>query len=375
MKTTVQADPYAELIEQFIGEKFPGISDIKGENLVEVLTAIIIGTKEYRYGPVNTPESQVVIRDIIRTSIDADKSIPVLIPWGSMKGDGSSNVDVAEIMAIQRVICVAKQVQTLYTPGLRIVIRIEDLTGMQLFSESPNIVDPFVERTVKDYTDNMVVLMRVLGKELTQPIVPFLETNAAASNNVGKVFYKYVLECLPYFEAYLRDTDHLPEITGEAVKDSVSFGLLKNLGWSGLISREQRDYYYYGTYEHLYGCNRDESITKLALYFSQALARRRYRLHSPFDKFIQITFVQPIPGVPRGYDNNYVYYRTIPISHGRTHVSPWRSKGYLQISGRSVQAKLSSFRSLADKELFPSQTVLQDGMSSVSVSTDYQILN
>jgi len=97
-------------------------------------------------------------------------------------------------------------------------------------------------------------------------------------------------------------------------------------------------------------------------------AKARYDLngraepHTPVGSFISISFIPPIPGSPVSMFNNVLYYRTVPANQGRTHIAPWRAKGYLEIDvDNSVKAKVTSWSNTEIIEgLNPAQAVTKE---------------
>jgi hypothetical protein len=105
-------------------------------------------------------------------------------------------------------------------------------------------------------------------------------------------------------------------------------------------------------------------------------AKVRYDLNgraqpvTPVGSFIQVTFIPTVPGAPVSLFNNALYWRTVPASQGRTHIPPWRAKGYFKI-GTEVLGKITSFNDPLVKELIPSTTIIQNGIDKLEITTDY----
>lgn len=360
-----QDEPYAVLIEQYLAQQFPSLVNITGENLVDVLTTILIGNKDTRFGPTKSPESLVVIRDVIRESIDNNVPIPVLIPWGSMKCDYTSNIDIAEVLSIATLVKLCEAVKRVYAPGLSIRIRVEDYSGMQIFSY-PKPIDMKIISIVEDYCTKIENLIKILGDG--NSIEPIRENSM---KHIGE-FLAYVDAYTPIFKDYLSITDGVQE---SEMTSFPQFSKLKEIGWNGIIPQAQRQYYY-DTYVRLYNSNPEESIERLSIYMAQALVRKKLDMtgKGEWSKFIQLTFCPPVPGVPTGYDHNFIYYRTVPISQARTHICPWRAKGYLRISGDKVCSKICSLTEYKEKELNPSTLTLTKDELSVVIDSTYMLV-
>jgi len=202
-----QEEPYAVLIEQYIAQQFPSLVNVTGENLVDILTTILIGNKDTRFGPTKSPESLVVIREVIRESIENNVAIPILMPWGSMKCDYTSNLDVSELLAINTLVKLSEVVKKYYAPGLHIRIRVEDYSGMALFSY-PKQLDTEVIPIVEEYCNKLEDLITILGGDSIEPI---RESNM---ENVA-LFLPTVDSFIPIFKEYLtltQSTEDFSEI-------------------------------------------------------------------------------------------------------------------------------------------------------------------
>jgi hypothetical protein len=156
------------------------------------------------------------------------------------------------------------------------------------------------------------------------------------------------------------------------------FKQLKDVGWKGSIPVEQREYYF-NRYKALYPGQGDEVyIQMIADYF--AGSKVRYDLNgtatpnTPVGSIIKISFVPPIPGAPTSMFNNTLYWRTVPASQGRTHIAPWRARGFFKI-GTDVVTKITSFNDPIVSELIPSVTILEDGDTKLTISTDYLLID
>ena len=133
MSFTAKANgPYASLLCQFIQMAFPQRMGQDAPNIVDVIEAEFLGTKQTRYGPKPKPESLVMIREVIRECVAAYRPIPIVVPWGSEKPDGSS-IDIAELIALRQLGDLAKRIQAHYAPGTQINVRIEDASAPHLF--------------------------------------------------------------------------------------------------------------------------------------------------------------------------------------------------------------------------------------------------
>ncbi len=357
-------DEYGGLICSHIKKCFPTIVNYSSNELVDIISNILIGTKEYRYGPLPSPEHQVVIRDIIKTSIKDNSPIPVLVPWGSIKANFSPALDMAEVQSILRLSQVFESIQKYYSPSLDIRLRLEDTSGISLFQLEKD--KGLITENSNIYVDNMVKLIQILDANIT----PVKESDMPLA-------YKFeyrVKEYSPVIEEYLTKTDGLLDSSLEL---SPYKNLLTYIGFRGIILKAQREYYY-ESYKKLYpDWGKETLIKRLSLYLAGSLSRFQLGMTGKLDeddKSIQFAFVPPVPGIPEGYNYSYVYNRTLPLSESRTHICPWRAKGYLKIDGNQIQTKITSFnnKEIIDT-LIPSQTTLTNGANKIQIRTDYFI--
>jgi hypothetical protein len=373
-------NPYADKIVSYLRTVVEGAKMSNFKEILNMIEEAFYASGEIRYGAKPDPEHVVHVRKIVAEYMLEGKPIPILVPWGSIKGKFGANLDLAEVSAINQMIALYNRITKFYVPGVEFVIRVEDTSGLQLFELDDKTGD--VPKQIKKYVEDFRSLVCIM--DYTESIGIVLESEMPEASR----FALRAHENIKFFEHYLKDTDAMiaagtPEWE-ELAEDLASYGALAHIGWKGIISAAQRNYYY-NTYKKLYyseGNHTPEEIAdgcryRLALYMAQAITRRKLAMTGVQNRWIhghvQVTFVPPVPGVPDGYDMNYVYYRTMPESHCRSHMSPWRSKGYMLIKdttgGFSMKQKLASFGE--EKEYHEVPVELANGVFKVTISVDY----
>ena len=351
---------YDACIRNYFNKEFPNTFKPSKTELLEILAEVLVGTKETRFGPIPPPEHLVVVRDVIRQSIDNSIPIPILVPFGGIKGNKSSELDIAEVSAIKRLVSLDESIKRYYPLGIQANIRVEDLGALWLYGERER-------QHIIEYRDDFYKLTAIVGE----------------GHNINAVSEWTLMDDGEYFQLSRSYSKFLEDYLVFSDRDETKLGkgdafewLLHN-GWKGEIPFEQREYYY-NTYQKLDpGIPRGLAVRQLANYFGGSKAR--YDLHgtaapqTKIGKHIQISYVQPIPGAPQTMFNNTLYYRTLPFSEARSHMPAWRSKGYLKIepSGKAT-AKITNWH---DKEtleqLVPSVVMLGDEHLHVNVRADY----
>lgn len=358
MKVTGKGE-YGELIRHYFQGSFPEIAVKKGKDLLNILTDVLVGSKDLRYGPLPSPEALVTIRKTIQKAIEFGEPIPILVPWGGRKMDKNLSLDIAEISGLKQLLRVDECVRKSYAPGLLIRVRIEDINAEWLYND---------QQGIQEYSEGMTKLIGMI-KGNTK-IIGVLE-----SQMMGRMdYFRKANEYSPLLQRVLESKRLYPTVE---TKDILAYQELISRGWVGEIPQEQREYYI-GRYRKLYPNQSEEVYEKLlADYFAGSKAR--YDLNGRGDpktevgSFIQINFAHPVPGAPATIFNNTLYYRTIPACLTRTHIAPWRAKGYLSVIGDIVTPKIV-FPGQDLEELVMNSTRLskEDDSEALIVSTDYR---
>lgn len=355
-------NPYAEIISRYYLQSFPEIVNFSNKDLLEILTDIIVGTKEIRYTARPGVESLFQIRKVIKDSLDKREAIPILMPWGGRKLDPDTTIDVAEIAGLQRLVNLNNSVKRFYDRGLNISVRVED-TGAKWLYRNQNHVGQDVER----YTSDFLKLVDIIAHGI-HAVPESSVMNHDEYFNLSKEISKYMYNYLVYSDVH-------PLLSST----SKEFQAIKNFGWTGIIPKEQRDYYRQRYHTNYPGISNEKATEYLADYLAGSLAR--YKLNGRLEPmstvkgYLQATFAHPIPSAPESMFSTTLYYRTIDASNGRTHVSPWRGKGYLKISDSSSKAipKVVSFHDDIVNHLIPHTFSLENDTVSVEIKSDYLI--
>jgi len=347
-----QSDPYAEKIKTFVYSQFTTTCCKEKEILLDLVSKEILGSGQSRYGPLPNPESVVEIRRVISHWIEQERPIPILIPWGSEKPNGTA-IDVAELCAFRTLECLNNRVKQFYPPGMVINIKMEDVSAPHLFYDR-------MEQARKDaalYVGGFTTLVDVLDFKFINVV---LESSIVTEDRYNQL----ADEILPVMEMYLRGNH-----------PALYLGQLASWGWTGAIEQSTKDFYL-KQYAKLYPTKGpDEHIHILARYFTGGLVRRNLGLYG-FDAswnnmFLELSFHGMTPGLPKHRAQRRIHYRTIPCGITKQHNAPWRVKGYLLINKDSeALPKLCCF-SDSSKEFNPFEITLTNGVKLVQLQADY----
>jgi hypothetical protein len=362
-------DPYASVLNSFFYQQFPYSSARTADAQLDAIANELIGTGQVRFGPKPNPESLVAIRAVIKHYIDRNEPIAVLVPFGGVKANFHEPIDIAELATLKTLECLNDRVKMYYEPGLQIRIRIEDTNAKFMFRITSKYP---VDALIDQYSEELSKLVRITG--MSDFITPVKESDMLTAKygdeedyyihakRFSDVLYKYMEEM------YLKGEENISVEARESLLD---------IGWRGTIPREQSEYYL-KRYETLYPNEGNRYyIGRLAEYFGGALVRYHLGARGDIDewsnKFIDLKFVPPVPGVPKDIVNTSLYYRSIPMKYTRDHVTPWRGKGYLRISNNQATPAITSFR--ADMQFQKAFALLSNDTERVALSTDYVVLD
>lgn len=290
---------YMQLIEQYLYTQFPN-SPVSREDRFEAISKAVFGSKQRRFGPMPSPESQVKIREIIR---QADgNAIEFFMPWGASKQQDGHHLDVMEISALKQLQCLETELRT-YGQRSYYHFRLEDLTDRYLLGDTR----PRIEQ-IEKYVRNFKILA---NNVLPDKVAVNFESDIVSYSDFRDLADSY----FPLFFDFLRTRD--------------GHHRLAAVGWKGKLPEEQVRYYT-DAYRSL-GIPEGDQITLLAKYFSATLARVQLKAErKPKVPFVLIAFTHPVPGNP--IDTPRLHYRTIPERYTNHHRSPWLAKGFLQIA-------------------------------------------
>lgn len=367
--------PYTNSIVTFLSALITNVVPANSATTLNLLEEAFYSTGDTRYGPKPEVEDIAHVRQIISAYVALGKPIPVLCPWGSIKARFGENIDMAEVISIGQIVALNQRVKAIYAPGIEVALRIEDTSGYELFKLEGNINSIYTG--TQTYSRNLIQLIKVLDADMC--IFPILESNM---ENADK-FIEKSSSLTTLFEDYLRITDSWIEQFGGQPDLEQRFPLadeykaLGDEGWTGIISMAQRKHYY-KAYDKLYHGDAELMRRRLAMYFAGSLTRHLLGMTGKQPNwyqygFIQLAFVPPVAGLPNGYNKNYIYYRTMPETFARTHMPPWRGKGYIKVvdKGGSVHLcpKLCTWH---EQKPYQSLTVtLTSGGDSVDITVDY----
>lgn len=361
LRSDSPSDPYASIIETFLSTVFPAITPGGTESVIDAVTTAFLASSNVRYGPAPKPEGVVAIRERIRFWVERNEPIAVLSPWGSRKA-GHAGLDIAELGALRQLQGLQERVSRVYRPGLAIHLGIEDMGGWYLWADDPQAMEE--SRT---YVADFQRLIRILDMPYITPVVESELIPYA-------IFERKANEFIEPLAALLMAQEHGDGPQSPSIMDPLT--TLQSIGWQGTIPDAQRTFYM-EQYAKLYpDKSHHQRLMTLAAYLAQSAARYRVgaKVKDPawIGKYVQINFPLPVPGVPDAIGAARLYYRTLPAKFARSHMPPWRAKGYVCVDeSNTVTPKLMTFNEITKETVTPFKVYLSSDTETVCVSADY----
>lgn len=343
---------YAPLIRRHIAADFATLAKgLSKADITEVLTEILLGTKQTRFGPRPSYESIVSIREVLCDAVSRGLPIPFMVPWGSEKPDGSGP-DVAEVGALKSLQALDAEIRKVWEPGTQMAIRLEDASAPFLFRDRWNEA----WEQAKAYTFTFQQLVKVLG---VNNVIVRPESELVTPES----FAEQAEQATPAFLRAITTSDN---------------SLLDAIGWKGGLSNETIQHYMRAYSLMSPGTDVLTHQETLARYFASALARHKLGVRGDLPQwegqFIDLSFVPITPGTEHVFGRRIIR-RTLPLSETQIHIPAWRAKGYVQIENdNSTRTRLTSFRDIPE-DLISNTIILSNPTngSSVTVNADYRV--
>lgn len=293
---------YNDVIMQFFYEAVP-TPNVDPRVRFEAVSKAVLGTKQRRYGPAQSPEAQVLVRDVIQDAIGGSRVLNFFSPWGASKQTAGAPLDLAEFMALKQLRCLAAELRGYgVTPSFS--FRLEDLTDRYLFGDG----------RVGQIQEYVREFRKLASTMLNSGMNVYLESQFVAWD----IFESTANVFAPIFFRYLR-------------REETSTLALREIGWTGDISDKQLAYY---TAANSLLYPGQDPLWHTARYFAATLARVKLKATcAPLVSYVTVAFTHPVPDNP--ISRPRVYYRTIPERYTNNHKSPWLAAGYFQIDGET----------------------------------------
>ena len=333
-------NPYGQYLVSVVKQALPQFNS-STEDVMEGVVEAILGNKSIRQGPRPKPEGLVKIREIVRKAVSENKSIPIISAAAAVKVLGkeglSSQVDLAELMGLRTLACLDRRVKNIYAPGIKVNMRIEDITEQLLSPEVEglqNIVDAYCQK----FQD----LVTVLG--YSDWLTLKLESEMADTKTYLETAGQYAIG----FKRYLSGQQSFPPPP-----------------WTNQIRPDQIEWFL-ARYTKLYGEEpRDAQLERLALYLAGTLTRSVLKASGVTEPSITISVSASALSSPT---EARVFYRTIA---GHNHIPWWYAKGAFRI--KEDKAEIHLLNAYDKTPLTEGEMTLTEGSCSVTIAAPYHM--
>lgn len=354
------SDKLDELLARLVTDTSEAqIADVQ----VERLLLDFMGDKNSRLSKRGPKEgSRDLMREVIRGYVSANSPIPVLIVASACKlplhGHGA---DIAEVLFVRMLIDLQIKMKSIFAPGVKFIVRFEDLTLMVLF---PELTD--LQKKTQEYIEafrQIISMMKADHFIAIRPESHMMSTYQfmLKARQASELFHRYILATdaigplpseidiqeagSPYDEFDSRDT-HAAEDDEQYARrvGGVALELLNSLqalGWKGGVSYELRTWLR-TRYTKLYASQNPEDREEAMCRYLGCIPTRRelngvgcFPAETPFGR-LEIGLVPPLPDTPE--ISTRVYYRSFPLVLSKSKAPFWRCKAIARPHARTATA-------------------------------------
>lgn len=306
----------------------------EGDTLDDKLVSLLLGTRKYRQGKFPSSDQVEFLRDLVSSYTKKNKPINISILWGATKGFGVFNnsleADVFDFMAFRRFLAIQKNIRTIYEPGIKVTVVVEDITGILISGLDKEKVMPKIKR----YYDTLNEMARIFG--FNQFIEIELESNYVESK--GLIISKYITVAKENSQVIF---DYLKALIRVDFKDDelIEFDELRALGWKGVLSKHQWYYYFERARTAHPFWNIEEIMKCVCFYLGNSLARYQKKIleNNPDEIPIKASFVPYPPGTDRSLYFGRIEYK---VKDGKSYtatIPPWSGFGFKNLITNKIE--------------------------------------
>jgi len=297
---------------------------------VEAIVALLVGTRNDRFGPRMDAHDHEVIRAHVGHWVGAGQPVHLLIMWGGLKHyvtDEEQGIDLAELFAVRQMSRLARTLGEIYPPGLRILVYLEDFgvwyedaCGYGLPMRSS------VERNIETYIGEFAALLRAVSPDSTRAL-RFRDLIGASFD--ARVYERQADRNTELLHAYWRESAARPSAAPGTLD---SYRRLEEVGWSGHILPEMRQHYLQRLTRLYPAAPLDEKVDRLLRYFAIVLLYQQSRLFAGMGgPLIKVSMYKPAPGIPDQRISGRIHLRVLSRRVTSQVMPPWTCKGCFRL--------------------------------------------
>ena len=344
-------------------------SDAGIERMARAAAEAMVGAGRVRPTPGAIDRNQSIIEDKIGECIRRNIPIPGEMLWSPKKHwvtGADSDVDLAELTALNTLVAVHNNVRAIYHPGLTFTLHAEDLEFE--FMEG---AESDLKASRNRYIGGLRRTIRALGLEDVFAVVRISEK--ARDREEVRAWLCQMEENYRVLEAYWYESEE-KGIAGH--EGYASFRALRRLGWHGAIPQEMRNHYL-----RRLTSVRDEpmgdKVSMILRNFAGILLHHQKHLLNTGSEVspVKFSFIPPAPGAPPQLANGRIDLRFVARSTCSLvgSAGPWSTKGYFRRRHGRVLPTFASWRSptLPGSRLIDGHVTLTRDDQTVGVRADF----
>jgi hypothetical protein len=300
------------------------------------LANVLLGSRKTRHGPAATPEQAMHLADMVQAFMSEGRPIHLLVPYGAAKGygvfPGRLEADLADLLMLQRLERIHRQISRTYRPGIEVTLFVEDIAERMLTTNKAGLA-----KSSEVYSRSLHRLAQLVTVPVeftceTGRLVERGYTRGGGREGAGLADVEgYRLRALGYaskFEAYWRESEN----TAEEQWDKLATYLdLASEGWSGVLPREYRDFQLARAEAEVraagWGSGEDAIRRRVCLYLGVVLARKRCGL-TRFDIRPPVAAFFPYPpGTDPKLSLGRIEYKLKDARNSNCRLPPWVGYG------------------------------------------------
>lgn len=333
------------------------------------VTALIVATKEERFGRAFSLDDLTALRQVVAACIGEQIPVQMYTTWGAIKhyvSDDEQGVDLAEWFALAQFARLRRDIQRIYPAGLALHIYLEDF-GVLYEDAGGRGADVHrrVEQNVKTYVSQFEALVDAVAA----PWAKAYCFSAVVPADQHTACLKQADVNLELFRAYWRE---LESSYGRAPESLASFSRLREAGWTGDIPAAMRAHYL-RRLNHLYPLAPGaDKVDRLLRYFAMVLLYNQRRVFPHLSQpCIKAAMYRAAPGMPTQRLSGRLHVRTLPRHLSTCTAPPWTTKGcfVLRCDG-SPAVSLQSFRLLRESGTYLAAGRLRLAGGKISIPAD-----
>ena len=340
-----------------IPNKIENKNDLNESQVIEKIIDIFVGSLKSRLGPAPDTDQRLLLFNIIKYFVTKNIPINTFLTWGPKKffaGTNEDNVDLSELLSIERLVDIDKKIKNIYSPGLTYIIYFEDFEG--LFIEGNHL-----EKVFKKYIDGFENIINTL--KLNKLIKVIRASKWITENFDINDINKQLNDNYIALKEYWYESEKLGIDLSENL---ISYKKINDIGWYGKIDNETRSYYM-GRLDNMLGDTKsiDDKKDMTVRLLSCVLMHRQFKVFefNNESECVKLSFLK-ISGGPKRLMNGRIDIRTIPTNVSKKHIAPWASNGCLKLKKNHVMPCLRTWQEIKREKSFKSSlNIMNDGKS------------